>query len=74
MVKNYSSDAFALLMEQLLKAPVNQFPMYAERAMTIINENNQADFLKVLNNRLVDMDKESRRNRVEKVIKKITSH
>jgi hypothetical protein len=44
--------------------------MYAERAMTIINDNNKKLFIKTLSSRLEDIDKESKRKRIQRVIKK----
>lgn len=69
--KAYRKDAFDLLLERLLKSPVNQLPMYAEQALPVIDARTKAAFLKVLSGRLGDIDKESKRKRVEKVIKKI---
>lgn len=71
-IKQYSKNAFSLLNEQILASPVNQLPMYAERAMTIINENNKKLFIKTLSSRLVDIDKESKRKRIQRVIKKFS--
>jgi hypothetical protein len=45
--------------------------MYAENAMPIIADNYKKDFTKVLTGRLDDIEKETKRKRVEKVIKKI---
>jgi len=72
LVKQYAGKAFALLNEQLLGSPVNQLPMYAEKAMCIISEQNKKQFIKTLTSRLDDIDKESKRKRVEKVIKKVS--
>ena len=68
----YSENAFNLLLEQLLKSPANQLPMYAERALPIVKEENKEGFITALRSRLDDMEKESKRKRVEKVIKKLT--
>ena len=67
----YQSDAFQLLLEQLTVSRTNQLPMYAERSLPIINPTNKAKFLQVLSERLEDFEKESRRKRVEKVIRKL---
>ncbi|MBK5285650.1 MAG: hypothetical protein JJE25_09630 [Bacteroidia bacterium] len=72
-VKQYADKALPLLIEQLLSSPTNQLPMYAERAMPIINEKNKARFIKTLSSRLNDIEKETKRKRVEKVIKKISA-
>lgn len=71
-VKKYAADAFDLLNERLKKCPANQLPMYAERSLPIICETNKAAFIKTLQLRLADIEKEPKRIRVEKVIKKLT--
>ena len=68
--KSHSDSAFTLLIEQLLKSPTNQLPMYAERAIPVVNEKNKTLFVKTLTSRLDDIEKETKRKRVEKVIKK----
>ena len=71
-LKKYHEDALPLLMEQLTASAVNQLPMYAENAMPVINDRNKAVFVKTLQSRLADIDKDSKRKRVEKVIKKFS--
>jgi len=70
-VKKYETSAFSLLNERLLKSPTNQLPMYAENTLPAINSKNKAQFIKTLNSRLKDIEKETKRKRVEKVIKKL---
>lgn len=70
-IKTYNKEAFKLLIDQLVKSPTNQLPMYAERSMAIINEENKQLFIETLTSRLDDIEKETKRKRVEKVIKKI---
>ncbi|MEK7249442.1 MAG: hypothetical protein AAB209_03360 [Bacteroidota bacterium] len=70
-IKQYADKAFALLIEQLKKCPTNQLPMYAENALPIINDKNRALFAKTLSSRLDEVEKESKRGRVEKVVKKL---
>lgn len=69
-IPKYSENTFLLLVEQLLKCPTNQLPMYAERAIPIINKKNKVLFAETLVSRLDEIEKESKRKRVEKVIKK----
>jgi hypothetical protein len=71
-VKEYAQNAFSLLIEQLLSCPTNQLPMYAENAIPIINSDNKSKFIKTLSSRLVDIEKDTKRKRVEKVIKKLS--
>ena len=69
-VKQYSDEAFALLIEQLKTCPTNQLPMYSENAAKIISNNSKAEvFIKTLSSRLDRVEKESKRKRIEKVIK-----
>lgn len=71
-VKQYSDDAFALLIEHLKKSLTNQLPMYAENALPIINDKNKVLFIKTLTSRLDNIEKETKRKRVEKVIRKLS--
>jgi hypothetical protein len=69
-IKQYADKAFALLIEQLKECPTNQLPMYAENALPIINDKNRALFAKTLSSRLDEVEKEAKRRRVEKVMRK----
>ena len=69
-VKQYSDEAFALLIEQLKSCPTNQLPMYSENAAKIIHNKIKAEvFVNTLSSRLDQVEKESKRKRIEKVIK-----
>lgn len=70
-MKQYTSKTFPLFIEQLKECPTNQLPMYAEQGMGIIHNSNKKMFIQALLGRLDDMEKESKRKRVERVIKKI---
>jgi hypothetical protein len=70
-IKKYADDAFALLLERLKISPTNQLPMYAENALPVVNEANKSVFIKTLTARLDEIEKETKRARVEKVIKKL---
>ena len=71
-VKQYADNAFSLFIEQLLSSPTNQLPMYAEMALPVISEKNKAIFIKTLTSRLDDIEKDTKRKRVEKVIAKLS--
>jgi|SRR3954464_12508016 HEAT repeat protein len=71
-IKPYNETAFPLLIKELLKSPTNQLPMYAEKAMPVINEKNKRLFIKTLSSRLDDIEKDTKRKRVEKVIQKFS--
>lgn len=64
-------QVFPILMEQLMKAPTNQLPMYAERVSSIITDKNKNIFSDILQIRLRDVQKESKRKRIEKIIRKL---
>lgn len=66
-------EVFDLLQEQLTTCPGNQLPMYAERAAPVISAKHKPAFIKALRSRIGDFDKESKRKRVEKVLKKLES-
>lgn len=70
-ITEFEENAFALLKEQLLSCPQNQLPMYTENASSIINQHNKVDFISTLSSRLGDFEKETKRKRVEKVLKKL---
>ena len=69
-IDRYADKTFPLLLEQLTSSPTNQLPMYAENALPIITAGNKHRFIEVLAGRLDEIEKESKRKRVEKVIAK----
>ena len=69
-IKKYASQTFPVLLEQLMTCPTNQIPMYAEHTQVLINTTNKDAFVKVLSSRLNEIEKESKRKRVERVITK----
>ncbi|MBN9384953.1 MAG: hypothetical protein J0H74_29630 [Chitinophagaceae bacterium] len=71
MIKEYADNAFVLLNEQLMTCPTNQLPMYAENVLPAIAEKYKEFFAKTLASRLDEVEKESKRRRVEKIVKKI---
>jgi len=60
------------LIDQIQKSPVNQLPMYAERTMEIISDKNKTLFIRTLSSRLYYIEKETKRKRVERVIKQVS--
>jgi hypothetical protein len=71
-VRIYSDNALALLLTEFKSCPTNQLPKYAEDAIPIIGDKYKKDFIKVLTSRLRDIEKDSKKKRVEKVIKKLS--
>lgn len=71
LIASKQTDVFPLLIEQLRSCPTNQLPMYAERSLPVINDKNKAVFVKTLSSRLKEVEKESKKVRIEKVLKKL---
>jgi hypothetical protein len=67
----YADQTLPLLNEQMLSCPPNQLPMYAENALAVIGGTHKAEFSRTLTSRLGDFEKESKRKRVEKVLKRL---
>jgi hypothetical protein len=71
-LKPYKRDCVPLLIEQLMSCPNNQFPMYIEMSVPVIDADNRKRFHQVMERRLPKLDKESQKKRVAKVLKKLT--
>jgi hypothetical protein len=71
-VKEYKDNALTLLLDQFKTAATNQLPMYTENVLPVIEDKYKKDFIKTLTSRLADIEKDTKRNRVEKVIKKLS--
>ena len=71
-LRPYRRDCVALLIEQLLGCPNNQFPMYAEKCVPVIDTHNRTKFRQVIELRAAQLDTESQKKRVAGVLKKIT--
>jgi hypothetical protein len=70
-LKPHHKACSLLLLEQLAKCPNNQFPMYIENSIGIINDENRAQFRDVVTTRIDRLDKESEEKRLRKALKKI---
>jgi len=69
--KAYKRDCIALLIEQLMSCPNNQFPMYVEMSVAVIEAGNRERFQQVIETRMPRLDKESQKKRLAKVLKKL---
>lgn len=69
--KKYTGTTLPLLLEQLLQAPVNQVPSYAEQILPVTGPEFKERLTQVLHTRLQDIEQESKRKRIEKVLKKL---
>jgi hypothetical protein len=68
---DYVSDALGLLLAQMQACATNQLPMYAENALPVINQDFRGQFIQLLLSRMPEIEKESKRLRVAKVLKKL---
>lgn len=71
-LKQYAGECMPLLLEQLLACPNNQFPMYAEMSLALVNDKNRAALQNVMTRRLDGLEKKSHEKRVAKVLKRLT--
>jgi hypothetical protein len=69
--ESFAKSAFPLLIEQMLTCPTNQLPKYAEDALPVINNANKKIFIKTISARLPEVEKESKKKRIEKVLRKL---
>jgi hypothetical protein len=72
-IRQYAVKTFPLLVKQLKTCPTNQLPMYAENALPIVNAGNKTVFAKTLVSRLNEVEKQPKRKRIEKVLKRVIS-
>jgi len=70
-LKPYKRNSVALLIEQLMSCPNNQFAMYVEMSVPAIDADNRKRFRQVMETRLPELEKDSQKKRVEKVLKKL---
>ena len=60
-----------ILLERLDEAAPNQFPMYAEQIVAVIDGAHRDRFRAILDQRLAGIEQPSKRGRVEKLLKKL---
>lgn len=70
-LKPYKRVCVPLLIEQLMGCPNNQFPMYVEMSVPVVDADNKKRFQQVIERRVDKLDKESQKKRVAKVLKKL---
>src|SRR6185369_3408133 len=71
-LKPYRRDSIALLIEQLKSCPNNQFAMYVEMSAPVIDAENKERFRQLIEKRSAELERESAKKRVAKVLKKLT--
>jgi hypothetical protein len=71
--KRYITHVMPLLLSELASCPVNQLPMYAERALPVVTADIRQQFQKTLESRMEEIAQDSKRRRIEKIILRIKS-
>jgi hypothetical protein len=70
-IKKFEDDMLTLLLDQFKDCPTNQLPKYAEDSFSIVSEKFKPKFVKTLQSRLSEIEKDTKKKRVEKIIKKL---
>lgn len=73
-IKKYWDDVFSLLFERVLISPSNQLPTYAEKALPLVTAKNKDAFLKILTSRIGDVESDTKRRRLKKLICKVPGY
>lgn len=71
-LKAYKRNCITLLFEQLLSCPNNQFPMYVEMSLPVIDADHRKRFQQIIETRVPKLDRESQKKRVARVLKRLT--
>lgn len=66
----HSAKVLPILLARLEGAAPNQFPMYAEQALPVIDAAHRAAFVRLLEARLTGIEASAKRTRVEKVLRR----
>lgn len=67
----HATKALPVLLDRLEAAAPNQFPMYAEQAVVVIDVGHRARFVTILEGRLDGIEAPAKRARVEKLLRKL---
>lgn len=67
----HATKALPVLLDRLEAAAPNQFPMYAEQAVVVIDAGHRARFVTILEGRLDGIEAPAKRARVEKLLRKL---
>jgi hypothetical protein len=70
-MRQYADRCVPLIIEQLTSCPNNQFPMYAEMSLAVVTDKNMKTIQNVLTRRLEELEKDSQRKRIAKVLKRM---
>ena len=65
------AQTFPLLMNELRKCPPKQLPTYARKALVAIDETNKKEFVELIQGRIPDLEKESQRKKIKKLLREL---
>jgi len=65
------AEVFTLLLKELAACPSKQLPQYVEKSMIAIGDKNKGEFLKLIEDRMADLDKPSQTKRINKALKSL---
>lgn len=68
---DYQDKVENLLIDQLWKCPIKQLPQYMEKVTISITERNKEIYLKIINERKAECERDSQIKRLDKVLKQI---
>lgn len=71
-ISRYAEHALNLLVLQIQLCPANQLAMYAEKALPAITVKNKRKFVQAVSGRLPEIEKESARKRLKKILEQCT--
>ena len=63
--------AFSLLKKELAACPPKQLPQYVEKSIIAVVDQNQAEFMQLIEARIPDLDKPSQLKRINKALKSL---
>lgn len=69
---NLYDSVITLLFEQLKRSPSKQLPMYAEQVLPVIRGNERNELSALLLDRMGELEKDSQKRRLARVIKKLS--
>ena len=70
-VENQKQEVFPLLLKELTICPPKQLPQYAEKSLIAIDRKNKKQFIKLINARISDLEKNSQIKRINKVLRDV---
>ncbi|MFH0736147.1 MAG: hypothetical protein V1773_17065 [bacterium] len=71
VIPQYEKESLFQLFKILDNCPIKQFPMYIEKSEKCINKNNVQPFINIIKKRFENLEKDTQKKRVSKMLNKI---